>query len=245
MQNWMATTSACRPWALVLVPALLLHSQGPVALQEGLLAALDQPVMFEEEISRLPLERVLKHLGQNGNLEFVIDADAFEAKLGRRDVARWEISFDRVKGIPTSLFLDVMLRQIGARFEIRAGKMAIVPATNHHPLYHPACMPLEDKRRTDLMKLKLQKPVVLEVGLDKMTFGEVRQYFEDRFDITIIIDQGLFPKAAKRCAEQSVRLDPLVGLTLETVLEALVVQFGATMESRGDVVLVVPLLPRK
>jgi hypothetical protein len=228
-----------------LVPALLLYFQGQDVLQERLLAALDQPVMFEEELSRLPLERVLKHLGQNGNLEIVIDADAFEAKLGRRDVARWEISFDRVKGIPTSLFLDMVLRQIGARFETRAGRVAIVPATKHHPLYHPACVPLEDKRRTDFMKLKLQKPVVLERGLEKMTFGEAKQYFEDRFDITIVVDEGLFPKAAKLCAQQSVRLDPLVGLTLETVLEALVVQFGATMETRGGVVLVVPMLPKK
>ena len=39
----------------------------------------------------------------------------------------------------------------------------------------------ETTRKVRLMKAKLDKPVVLEKGLEKMTFGEAKTYFEDRF----------------------------------------------------------------
>jgi hypothetical protein len=246
MQSWQLGRSRCHFWLLVLASALLSQAQGHGAAPGKLFAALDRPVSFEKGIDQVPLERVLKQLGQASNLEFVIDADAFEKNLGKKNIAKWEISFDKATKITTSLFLDMALRQIDGRFDIRAGKVAIIPAASKQQgLYHPAWLPLEEKHRTIAIRSTLKKPVALSHGLDKMTFGEAKQYFEDRFDLSILVDDGLFPESAEHGSERPVRLPILEGVPLETVLEALAAQIGATTEVRGGAVLVVPMSPKK
>jgi hypothetical protein len=221
------------------------ETQGQNGSLGKLFVALDRPVQFEEGISKWPLQKVLDQLRQKNNLEFVIDTDAFEKELDRKDVAKCKVSFDRVSGIPTSLFLDMLLRQINAHFETRDGKIRIVPVTDQHSVYHPACLPSREERRKETVRSKLQKPVTLAKGLDSMTFGEAKAYFEDRFDLSILVDQGLFPKADERVTERSVELPCLQNIPLEQVLKSLLAQAKATMEIRGGAVLVVPKEPEK
>ena len=76
---------------------------------------------------------------------------------------------------------------------------------------------------------KLDKPVVLEKGLEKMTLGEAKQYMEDRFDITILTDSRAFKLAGlDDPLEVHVKLDKMSGISLRSVLGLLADQFDAT-----------------
>ena len=237
-----------KPLMSAAILALAAYSSGQSQNNESLgklFSTLDRPVLFEEGISEWPLEKVLDHVRKKANLELVIDTEAFEKKLGRKDVAKTKISFDRVSGIPASLFLDALLHKIDGHFETREGKVYIVPATNQHSLYHPACLPSQEARRAQLVSSSLKKPVTLTKGLSRMEFGEAKGYFEDRFGISILIDQGLFPKGSKNLLERPVELPPLENVPLEAVLESLAAQMNAAMETRGGTVLIVPKEPNK
>ncbi len=83
----------------------------------------------------------------------------------------------------------------------------------------------ETERRHELMFSKLSKPVTLDKGLDEMTFVEAKYYFEDRFDLTILVNERAFPKGSKTLAAH-VKLDKMSGVTLRTVLQMLLDQFG-------------------
>ncbi len=207
--------------------------------------ALDHPVSFDGKIDKWLLGEVLDELGEKTKLEFKIDTEAFEKKLGRKDIARSKVSFDRTGGLSASLFLDIFLRQLDAHFETRDGKVWIVPMTDQHNVYHHPCLRLEEERRTKLVRAKLQHPVNLDKGLERMTFGEAREYFEDRFDLTILVDQGLFPKAAKPVGKRLIELPAMAGVPLEQVLNLLIEQLGADMEIRGGAVLIVPREAKK
>lgn len=228
---------------LALVAITVFFSRAPARDPElsRLFTALDRPVMFAGGIDHWPLEQVLEKLRQRNKLEFVIDAESFARRLNRKEVGKLKVRFDPVSGITTSLFLDMILRQIDAHFETRHGKVVIVPAMKTHSLYHPACLPGLEERRRQLVEAKLRRPVTLEKGLEKMTFGEAKQYFEDRFDLTILVDQGLFPKKAEPVLELPVALPAMFDVPLERVLNMFAKQLGAALEIRGGAVLVIPL----
>ena len=95
----------------------------------------------------------------------------------------------------------------------------------------------ETLRKIRLMKAKLDKPVVLEKGLDKMTFGEAKGYFEDRFDITILVNDAAFKAAEagnENILESQVKLEKMSGVSLATVLRLLTAQFNGTYIVRRD-----------
>ncbi len=95
----------------------------------------------------------------------------------------------------------------------------------------------ETLRKVRLMKAKLDKPVVLDKGLEKMTFGDAKQYFEDRFDITILVNEAAFKAAEsdnQNINEAQVKLDKMSGVTLGTVLRLLTAQFNGTYIIRRD-----------
>jgi hypothetical protein len=224
--------------------ATVATSFGQVAAQDRslgkLFTALDRPVIFETGIDRMPLERALVILGQKHQLEFVLDVDAFARQQNRKDIAKSNVLFDKVSGIPVSLFLDLLLRQIDAHFETKEGKVVIVPRMKRHALYHPPCLPTQEERRRRLVEAKFRHPVTLDKGLEPMTFGEAKQYFEDRFDLNILVDQGLFPKSKGNLMEHEVALPAMKGEPLEQVLTMLAQQLHAVLEIRGGAVLLVP-----
>ena len=95
----------------------------------------------------------------------------------------------------------------------------------------------ETIRKVRALRSKLEKPVVLEKGLDKMTFGEAKAYFEDRFDVTILINDAAFKAAdagAEKISESEVKLEKMSGVSLATVLRLLTSQFGGTYLVRRD-----------
>jgi hypothetical protein len=77
------------------------------------------------------------------------------------------------------------------------------------------------------IQIKLDQPVVLDKGLEPMTFGDAKQYFEDRFATQILVSPGLMNNEGN-VLEAQVKLDKLVGIPLRDVLEMLAGQFGAT-----------------
>jgi tetratricopeptide (TPR) repeat protein len=95
----------------------------------------------------------------------------------------------------------------------------------------------ETLRKIRIMKAKLDKPVVLDKGLEKMTFGDAKQYFEDRFDITILVNEAAFKAIESdvpNVNEAQVKLDKMSGVSLATVLRLLTAQFGGTYIIRRD-----------
>jgi hypothetical protein len=234
---------------LVLAAVMAATSSPQAPRQENslgsLFLALDRPIVFDQGINKRPLEEILGRLRENINLEFIIDADAFEKKLNRKDIARSKVSFDSVSGMPASLFLDIFLRQLDAHFETRNGKVWIVPMTDQHNVYHPPCLRLEDDRRRRVAEAKLQHPVWLDKGLERMPFDDARCYLQDRFDLTILVDQRLFPKASKPVGEREIELPVIANVPLEHVLKLLLEQLKADMEIRGGALLIVPREAKK
>jgi RNA polymerase sigma factor (sigma-70 family) len=94
----------------------------------------------------------------------------------------------------------------------------------------------ENERKYNLLRAKLNKPVVLEKGLDKMTFGEAKNYFEDRFDLTILINFAAFPKKNDHPQDMDVQLEKMSGVSLQTALDMLMDQIGGTYVIRRDYV---------
>ncbi|HEV8060675.1 MAG TPA: sigma-70 family RNA polymerase sigma factor [Gemmataceae bacterium] len=100
--------------------------------------------------------------------------------------------------------------------------------------------PVERERRHHLILSKLEKPVTLDKGLDRMTFGEAKAYFEDRFEITILVNEKAFLVNEKAFPEGSetleanVKLDKLSGVTLGTTLQMMLDQFGGIYLVRPD-----------
>jgi hypothetical protein len=101
--------------------------------------------------------------------------------------------------------------------------------TQEHPLLSPA----QWERRHRLMLANLEKPVILEKGLDRMTFGEAKAYFEDRFDVTILVNEKAFPKNSKSLQAQ-VKLEKMSGVTLRTALQLMLDQFGGAYVVRPE-----------
>src|SRR5262249_24106332 len=124
-------------------------------------------------------------------------------------------------------------------------KIRIVPAPDREIFYHPACLPSQEQRRARVLDAKLQRHVNLIKGLEPMQFVEAKEYFEDRYDMTILVDQGLFPKGQEKLLNRKVELEKVENLTVQQVLKELVSQLDAEMELRGGAVLIIPKEGRK
>ena len=90
----------------------------------------------------------------------------------------------------------------------------------------------ERLRKHYVMMSKLNKPVVLDKGLEKMTFEDAKQYFEDRFDMTILRSSKAFEHS--EFAKFKVQLDKMSGVSLRTVLQLLVDQFHGALRVCQD-----------
>jgi len=91
----------------------------------------------------------------------------------------------------------------------------------------PQSSSVEKERAYQLFRSKMAKPVVLEKGLERMTFGEAKNYFEDRFDITILANAAAFPKDSNPL-ESEVKFDKMAAISLQEVLEMMMNQIDAT-----------------
>ncbi len=100
------------------------------------------------------------------------------------------------------------------------------PLLNETQEVIPSSNLAELERRHLLMLRKLEQPVMLDKGLDRMTFGEANAYFEDHFQITILVNEKAFPKGTKSL-QAIVKLEKISGVSLRTVLQMLLDQFGA------------------
>jgi RNA polymerase sigma factor (sigma-70 family) len=93
----------------------------------------------------------------------------------------------------------------------------------------------EWERKHRLMWNTLTKPVVLDKGLEKMTLGEAKQYFEDRFQVLILTDTKAFKLAGVDSPlEVDVKLDRVSGIPLRHVLGLLADQLNATIVTLPD-----------
>ena len=86
----------------------------------------------------------------------------------------------------------------------------------------------ERSRRDKLIRNKLDTPVVMEQGLEKMTFGEAKDYLERTFGITILVNDKAFKirdSGAEKIVESEVKLARFTSLPLRSVLSMLLDQF--------------------
>ena len=103
------------------------------------------------------------------------------------------------------------------------------------------------QRESDLTALraremhhKLASPVTLEKGLDNVPFNDAREFLQDRYDVTIVIDSNAFETdyGLDKVPEFKVSLPKMVGVRLSTVLRMLAVQFNGTYLVRSDHILI-------
>ena len=91
----------------------------------------------------------------------------------------------------------------------------------------------ERERRFKAMRAKLNKPVVLERGLESMTFRDAKAYVEDHFDITILANYGAFPEDSSPL-EANVHLEKMSGVSMQTMLDMFMDQIGGTYVIHTD-----------
>jgi RNA polymerase sigma factor (sigma-70 family) len=125
---------------------------------------------------------------------------------------------------------DLVVQQGGG------GAAAVAPDRPMPPDSPPLTGFAEIERKYNHLRSKLSHPVVLEKGLDKMTFGEAKAYFEDRFDLTILVNFAAFPKSDKHPQEKEVQLEKMSGVSLQTALDMFMDQIGGTYVIRTDYV---------
>ena len=94
----------------------------------------------------------------------------------------------------------------------------------------------------ETLKEKLATPVVLDKGIDPNTpLKDALEFFSDRYDLTILIDQAAFQKKkVEKVLDHPVWLPKLRGVRLELLLHLTASQFDGTVEVRMGAVWIVP-----
>jgi hypothetical protein len=214
-----------------------------------LVKKLNRPVLLERGIDpntslRMFLDRTAKKYG----VAIKLDTPAFKAK--GVDIENEKVTFDKVAGIPLGLLLELVLKQVRAAYEGKDGLVNVIPAAPERKVQFER---LDEKRRNfgaAEIKRKLGSGVTLERGLEKIMFDEAKSYFEDRYDLIIVIDYGSFPRKGaygpfpKKAGERppwrrNVSLPIMKDIPLDKVLKQLTDQIDADYEIRDDVVLIV------
>lgn len=96
----------------------------------------------------------------------------------------------------------------------------------------------ETLRKLRALKAKLELPVNLEKAIEKRPLSEVIEFFTDRFDFPIIVNEPAFKADASNdnVMATEVSLPKMAGVSLATVLRLLTSQFGGTFLVRRDYV---------
>jgi hypothetical protein len=107
-----------------------------------------------------------------------------------------------------------------------------------------AASPGDNEGKHRLMWSKLEGSADVPNGLEKMTFGEAKQFFEEHFGIKILVSEKPFKIAEAgepNILEAQVKLDKVSGVPLRVLLQMVLDQFGATYLVHRDFIEVTTL----
>ena len=240
MKTRFSIATASMVW--VMVGALSVSwAQDPA--NADLMKKLNRPATYERGI---PFDTSVKDFLDSVSKKFEftieIDKDSFKSQGGAKEIEKEKVGFDKSAGIRLGMVLELVLKQAGATYEAKNGVLRIIPISPGKMTVFEPLDATEKDRRVKETRKKLSEPVNLEKGLEKMTFGEARDFFADRYDINIIIDFGAFPKKAgeKSPDRRKVELEKTKDVSLLTILKLLTQQIRASFEIRAGTIVIIP-----
>jgi hypothetical protein len=173
-----------------------------------------------------PLKDVLRELAQEFGVKFTIDPKAFDA-AGIENLEKRQVRVASIRGASLDRVLRLLLVQVVTDsglvgdFRIRAGTIEL---TTRAPL------PLMNLAPSKALQEALDKPIAVEKGIDADTpLKDALEYFQDRTDVTILMDAGGFAAIGiPDVQDQSVQLPVFKNVKLSDVLQRLATQLGNT-----------------
>jgi hypothetical protein len=196
---------------------------------------LVQRINNERPVADVPLKDVLKSFGNRHKLKFTIDEAAFKA-IKAKDPGGREVDLPKYIGVRRDVVLTLLLRQIGAAYEVDdLGRIVVVPGKPRAlTAYLPAAAPE--------VKAALKKMANIEKPIDGAPFKDVIEYLGDRYALTILIDRVGFTQqdATKYVEEAQVKLDVVKDVPLEKVLTMLAKQVRGIVIAADNFIIIVP-----
>jgi hypothetical protein len=188
------------------------------------------------------LKDALDFLSDRYDADFVIDKPAFK-KAGKEDISATRVELRKVAGVSLKVVLYMVLDQLEATFELRDGAVRIVPDDKPASLAERLRPPQRWHRKP--LRAKLSAPVTVKQFPDDTTLSEAIEFFEDRYDLTILIDRQAFVLAKIQDIEkQTVKLAAQDKVPLGKALAELLKPARATFLLREDFILIVPAADR-
>jgi hypothetical protein len=234
--------------------ALLASADTACALgqaNEALVKKLNGPVADGHWLPIKPsLKEFLDCVTKKYGVQIDLHTKEFKAPKSGGAIELEKIEFEQLdrtvpRQLPTvriGMALDLVLKQVGATYEPKDGVLHIIPrAAGKKTAFEPLDAQ-EEKRRDEQTQKMLKTPTSVETGAEPIEFGDMMVFLQDRFDLTILIDYGAFPKEAGQIplSQRPVRLPRKLDDSLENVLKYLSVQIKARPEVHDGIIVIVP-----
>jgi hypothetical protein len=195
---------------------------------------LEKPVALERTLpSDMTLGKALAACGTRYDIEVRFDMAAFEA-VGQPAVQDRPVGMTKAFGIRLGLLLQLLLDQVDATYRVEGGAVVVCPGSGKRP--PPPAAGSIDERRLEDLRVKLEKVICLDKGIDPGTsLEDAMEFLGDRYDLNLTVH----PKY-QELLRAKIRLDPTEDKTLRVVLQALVDQVQAHLEIWPDAILIRP-----
>lgn len=196
-------------------------------------ADLDSPVA-----AGASLKDVMEFFHDRYGMAWCVDEPAFR-KLGKNDFAQTKtLGLARLVGITVDTAIYLVLNPLGADYEIRDGKLCIVPLVRAKSLADRVGPPQRWLRE------KLKEPQTLRGGIAAGTpLRDALERLAALLEVPVVIDTPTFARAGTKAIERK-----LVGLAEEKdvpmhiILDRLLQPLGATFVARDNLVVIVPMV---
>jgi hypothetical protein len=184
------------------------------------------------------LKEALDFFEDRYDLTIRIDEAAFK-KAGKEGVGATKVELRKLAGISLKVVLYMVLDQLEATFEVSDHAVRIVPAAKPASLAERLRPPRQWVRRH--LRAKLSDLVTFKEFPDDTTLSEAIEFFEDRYDLTILIDRQAFVRAKiLDIDKQTVKLAAQDKVPLGKALAELLKPVRATFLLRDDFILIMP-----
>jgi hypothetical protein len=131
------------------------------------------------------LKAMIEFLNSKYELKLRVDEDAFR-RAGTDQVNDKPIRLKQMLDIPLAFVLELMARQVGGTVRAEKNQVLIVPG---HRELASVLRPAGDR----LME-KLAEKVTIEKAINNAPLGDILEYFGDKYELTIVVDEWSFPK---------------------------------------------------
>jgi len=187
------------------------------------------------------LAEALDFLEDRYDFTIRIDEPAFQ-KAGKEKVGATKVELRKLSGVSLRAVLYMILDQLEASFEIRDGAVRIFPVDKPASLAERLRPASQQVRKAIRRNLSAEVPIGDAKAFgDDTTLAEAIEYLEDKFDLTILIDNRAFIRAKiAEIEKQTVKPAAQEKVPAGKFLEDLLKPAGATFILREDFILVVP-----